>query len=102
MRLDMPAADGTSLRTHLQRAARAGAADPMLAASRAPLPSAGAALWQTFIDLRSGAGVTHAEIESWERLNRVRLSPWDAETLMCIDRAARRMEEGNQAKGPRQ
>lgn len=99
MRLDTPAADGITLRTHLQRAARAGAPDPMLAASRAPLPRAGAALWQTFLDLRGGAGVTHAEIEAWQRCNSVRLSPWDVETLLCLDRAARRVESEKKGGG---
>lgn len=101
MRLDTAGADGITLRTHLQRAARAGTPDAMLLASRAPLPRAAAPLWETFLALRSGGAVTHVEMRAWEQINRVRLSPWEAETLLHIDRAARRIEDANSMKGGR-
>lgn len=99
MRLDLPGADGITLRTHLQRAARAGEVDARLSASRAPQPRAGAALWDTFLALRAGGAVTHAEMAAWEQIHRVRLAPWEAETLLCMDGAVRRIADAHTATG---
>lgn len=93
MRLHKRLQDGTTLAQHLQAAAVAtGSPDERLQA--AP-PAAGAALWVTFCELSSarpaGMGaqaVPWSEIDCWQRLHRVQLSPWEADTLHAMDRAA--------------
>ena len=92
MRLSVPQGDGAPLRLHLQRAAAACIErDPMLIASLQPLPPTVEALWGAFLALRSASKgpVTHGELCAWQHLNSVRLTPWEVETLLCCDRAAR-------------
>jgi hypothetical protein len=89
MRLAARLPDGSTLRQHLQAA---GATDPRLTA----MPPAGCdGIWRAFCDLNAarpvgmGAGaVPPSEIDAWQRLHGVRLSPWEVETLMLMDRAA--------------
>lgn len=92
MQLSARQADGHSLRQHLQAAARAGDVDERLVAQP---PAAGAQLWEAFAELSASrpagfglAAVPHSEIEAWQRLHRVRLTPWEIETIMDMDRAA--------------
>ena len=94
MQLSVPQGDGAPLRVHLQRAAAAGVRDPLLLASKQALPRALEALWSAFLALRSACKgpVSHAEICAWQQLNGVRLSPWEVETVLCCDRAARDIE----------
>lgn len=94
MQLGARQPDGASLREHLQSgAAQTGRADPRLLAA---VPAAGAALWQAFIDLASarpahmgGAGaIPPSELQAWQQLHGLRLSPWEIDTLAAMDRAA--------------
>lgn len=85
--------DGSPLRQHLQAAAAAGARpDPRLASRP---PAAAAALWDAYAALHatrpSGMGpsaITASELLAWQQLHGVRLTPWEAETLQAMDRAA--------------
>lgn len=66
----------------------------MLADVCKPLPGAAAPLWDVLLQLSGtrqvgGGAITCAEIESWSRLQRVRLTPWEVDTLLACDRAAR-------------
>lgn len=85
--------DGATLRQHLQRAAElTGQPDPRL---QRRVPPAGAALWETFCELAAarpagmGPGaVPMAELQAWQQLHGVRLTPWEVGTLLAMDRAA--------------
>jgi hypothetical protein len=89
MRLAARLPDGSTLRQHLQAA---GAVDARLTAT----PPAGCdGIWRAFVDLNaarpagmSAAAVPPSEIDAWQRLHGVRLSPWEVETIMLMDRAA--------------
>ncbi len=98
MRLSAPQPDGVTLREHLKRAVQAGAPDPLFAEAHRPLPRAGAALWDVYRAIRSAGPVRHSEIRAWEEINRWRLSPWEVETLLCVDRAARDVDDAQRHK----
>lgn len=90
MLLDSKQPDGASLRVHLQRAAAVGKVDPLLEA--VPLPYFLQILWDTFLLLNKkrthGMGVnpiSSMEIESWCRLHRIDLLPWEVETIEAVD-----------------
>lgn len=77
---------------HLQRAAAVGKIDPMLTAEA--LPACLQILWDTFLSLNRkrthGMGanpISSLEIESWCRLHRIDLLPWEVETIEAIDDA---------------
>ena len=98
MQLSALEGDGAPLRTHLTRLrASTGRLDPRLAASMAPVPPAVAPLWEAFRTLSGTraptveglAPITCTEIEAWQRLAGVRLTPWEADTLLAVDRSAR-------------
>lgn len=83
--------DGATMREHLLAAARAGHSDERLTVR---LQSACKAIWSAFVDLSgsrpSGMGVSAippSEILAWCSLYRVRLTPWEIETLQAMDRA---------------
>lgn len=92
MQLSARQPDGATLRQHLQAAAAAsGRADPRLLHQP---PAAARALWDAFVELNAGRPVGMAagaialgEIEAWQRLHRVRLTPWEVSTLLAMDRA---------------
>lgn len=88
------AGDGAPVRTHLQRLLQnTGRLDPMLAESLKPLPPAIAPLWDLFAALSHtralGGAITYTELEGWQRAHGVRLTSWEVETLMAMDRAVR-------------
>lgn len=94
MQLGARQPDGSTLREHLQSgAAQTGRADPRLLAE---VPPAGSVLWQAFIELASarpstmgGAGaIPPSELLAWQTLQGLRLSHWEVETLLAMDRAA--------------
>lgn len=98
MRLSVTQPDGATLRTHLQRAhAATGRRDSMLAAVAEPMPESVAKLWDAYRALagtraRSAEGIAPiacVEIEAWQRMSGVALTPWEFGTLLLIDRAAR-------------
>ena len=98
MQLGAPQGDGASLRTHLQRLRNnTGRIDPLLVAVNRPLPAGVAHLWDAFVALSATrapafeglAAITCTEIEAWQRLHGLRLTPWEVETLLAVDRAAR-------------
>ena len=100
-RLAAPESDGAPLRAHLQAAARQGQIDEQLREVSQPIPRAGAALWDAFLAMRSAAIdgiVTHGDIVAWQQLSHVRLSPWEVETLLCLDRVARDTEAKHRPK----
>ena len=91
MQLGKQLPGGGTLREHLQAAAAfTGTADPRLAAA----PPAGAGLlWLAFCECARPVGmgpgaIPAAEIEAWQRLSRVSLTPWEVDTLRAMDRAA--------------
>lgn len=68
-----------------------GRADERLARS-AECPRGGESVWQAFCQLGRtrarglGAGpITFVEIEAWQRLCGVILSPWELDTLIAVD-----------------
>lgn len=91
MRLSQRQPDGCTLREHLQAGAAAtGQVSPLLTLD---LPACVSALWQAFCDLVRPVGmgpgaIPSAEIEAWQRLARVVLTPWEVDTLRMMDRAA--------------
>jgi hypothetical protein len=84
--------DGSTLREHLQVAADNGTrADPRLGAA---VPPEMAALWAAFVALDNArpagmgkSAIPPSELIAWQQLHGVRLTPWEAETLMAMDRA---------------
>lgn len=95
MQLAQRQRDGRPLRDHLLAAKRQGHAHPLLQAQ--PLPPGGAQLWALLQELcssrqqgMSGAiGLQRTEVESWQRLYGVRLTPWELDTLFAMDGAMR-------------
>lgn len=84
-------ADGATLREHLTRLWRSTRrVDPKLAAAREPLPAAVAYLWGWFRDLADGSApdtpISALEVEAWQRMTGVRLTPWEFDTLRAMDR----------------
>lgn len=83
------------MRQHLAAVAQAtGEAPAELEAT--PIPEGAGLVAQTFFDLhatRSSNGfgldpITHLELWAWQRMHHVRLTPWEIETLLLMDRAA--------------
>lgn len=85
MRLSAAQPDGCSLREHLQMAARAGHVDPMLLHE---IPAEAAAVWAAFVDLSGLRPIPPSEIDAWQRLHGVRLTPWELDCLKAMDRKA--------------
>ncbi len=91
MQLGKQLGGGGTLREHLQAgAAITGQADPRLAASP---PPGTAQLWLAFCECARPVGlapgpIPATELEAWQRLSRVTLTPWEVDTLRAMDRAA--------------
>jgi hypothetical protein len=91
MRLGQRQPDGCTLREHLQAAVVAtGKPNPVLALA---LPVCVTGLWQAFCEMARPVGmaagaIPAVEIEAWQRLSGVTLSPWEVDTLRAMDRAA--------------
>ena len=88
--LDQREEDGATLRTHLQRlAANTGRVDERLTLE---CPAGCAAIWVAFAQLGrarpagfGASGIPWSEIEAWQRLMGVNLSPWELSTLVDLD-----------------
>lgn len=88
--------DGATLRQHLEAVRRATGREPQELDVPA-LPPQAAHLWDIYAQLAAARGsngfgpnpIGWAELEAWQRLNGFDLSPWEAETLIHIDYAAR-------------
>lgn len=83
--------DGATLREHLVRLWRSTRrVDPKLAEARKPLPASVAYLWGWFRDLADGRApdtpISVLEVEGWQRMTGVRLTPWEFDTLRAMDR----------------
>jgi hypothetical protein len=73
----------------------------------APPPPFATDLWLAFAELSASrpsgmapAGIPPTELVAWQTLNRVRLTPWEVETLLAMDRAAlNELERQRTAKG---
>jgi hypothetical protein len=96
--------DGSPLRAHLQAAAAQGRRDPRLSA-RAPREVA--ALWDAFVALDASRPIGMApgpiqpsELLAWQQLHGVRLTQWECDTLLAMDRAAQGARSAGKAKGP--
>lgn len=98
--------DGATLRQHLQAAAKAtGHTDPRLLHT---VPQGCSALWSAFAELNAcrplGMGAVGAiplgEVEAWQRLHGVQLSPWEVDTLTAMDRAAIGVMAANAKRAP--
>lgn len=84
--------DGATLRDHLAAAAaHGGPPDPRL---HLRPPPGTAAVWECFVALNGcrpagmgPSGIPPSEIDAWQRLHGVRLTPWEVELLMAVDRA---------------
>lgn len=81
--------DGVSLRKHLQRAAAAtGKPDPLLLVR---WPSVGRPLWWAFNTMARQYGMSGpqplscSEIDAWQRLHGIRLTPWELEIIHGFD-----------------
>lgn len=92
MQLAATQPDGSTLRDHLQVAAQHGTTDARLGSTP---PPAGAMLYDLFVQLNAarpvgmGPGaIPPSELLAWQQLMGVRLSPWEADTLLAMDRAA--------------
>lgn len=87
--------DGTTERDHLLAyQAATGTTPPEL--ELPPIPAGAEMLWRTFQELSGArmpggfgaANLTLQDIAAWQSLMRVRLTPWEVETILAIDRAA--------------
>lgn len=93
MDLGQVQSDGATLRVHLQRLAKStGRVDERLLTT---VPRGGEALWDAWHQMaesrRSGIGahaLTLTDIQAWCWLSRVRLTPWETDTLIDMDAAA--------------
>lgn len=92
MQLGQRQPTGQTLREQLQVAADGGLFDDRM---KARPPAGCQALWDTFRELAamrpSGMGpspIPGPEYECWQRLNGVRLTPWEVDTLKAMDGAA--------------
>ena len=93
MELGVRQPDGATLRTHLQRLyANTGRADEKLDADG--VPAEVRPLWETYLTLsatrRTGMGLSPlalVDIEAWQRMNGIRFSPWELDTLIQLDAA---------------
>lgn len=104
MQLGARQPDGHTLREHLQAVAAQGTVDPLLMPPE--IPREVQALWQAFLAMsasrRSGMAaqpLTLTDIDAWCRLNGVRLTPWELDTLIATD-AALLAEAGRQQPRP--
>lgn len=78
------------MRAHLQQlAANTGRTDTRLSLT---CPPGCLSVWSAFIQLSrtrpqgmEAGGITFAEIEAWQRLTGVALSPWELDTLVELD-----------------
>ncbi len=43
-------------------------------------------LWSWYLEVRTNAPLTYAEIAHWNRLTRKRVKPWEVELIRSIDR----------------
>ncbi len=51
-------------------------------------PAAGLAVWEVFCAVSTGAApLSWLELDAWQRVNGVVLTPWEADTVMAMDRA---------------
>lgn len=89
-------ADGRPLLQHLQAAqARSGYVHPLLAP--VPLPPGGAELWGVYARVSRASrnamgeagGIKPTELDAWQRLHGVRLTPWEVSVIEAMDDAAR-------------
>lgn len=95
-RLDTPRKDGSTLRQHLQAVWRASGRKPK-ELDIPEMPPMVAHLWDIFGELSVARGsngfginaINYREITSWQHLSGVTLTPWEAETLIHLDRAVR-------------
>jgi hypothetical protein len=91
-RLSAVQADGCTLREHLQATAtQTGHAHDLL---KVTLPQCVGALWDAFMQLdrarpmgMAPSGIAPSDIDTWARMSRVSLSPWEFDTLLAIDGA---------------
>lgn len=84
------------MRDHLQAVARNTGRIPE-ALRQEPVPAPAAALWDAFVSLSGAAGagmggpapISFGDLAAWQQISGVCLSPWEADTLIDLDRAAR-------------
>lgn len=101
MQLNARQPDGSTLREHLLAAARStGQVDERL---NLRCPPEGRSLVQVWSELAASrpsglglSGIPPSEIVAWQKLHRVRLSPWEVQTLHEMDAAALSVARGQQ------
>jgi hypothetical protein len=98
-----------TLREHLDSHQRqTGRVHPMLAEAP-PLPDGCKALWRDFLELHTtrGAGmagplrISYSDIDAYQRVRSVRLSPWDVGAIVAADRAYLEVYARDYVKGSR-
>jgi hypothetical protein len=90
--LSAPQADGSTLRDLLAAmAAGGGPVDPRLAQTP---PAESGALWITYLGITCGGArpVMLAEVVAWQAANGIRMTSWEVDTLLLLDRAMLRAE----------
>jgi hypothetical protein len=92
MRLAERMEGGTRRQHLLALQAQSGITDPDLAVA---LPDEADSLWAAYIQLSAArprgfgaSGIPMGEIDAWQRLHGVRLTPWEVDTLSAMDAAA--------------
>ncbi len=98
MQLTQEQPDGATLRAHLQACARATGVPYARLLARPP--QAAGVVVNAWLELasaaQSGMGrvpVPPSEIAAWQANHRVRLTPWEIDTLVAMDRAAQAAAE---------
>jgi hypothetical protein len=100
-RLDRLRPDGTTLRQHLLTVRRAtGKTPPELEIPA--LPHCVAFVWDAFDQISMARGgnykepqpVSWQDLAAWQHLSGIPLTPWEAETIIHLDRAARTVLAG--------
>jgi hypothetical protein len=101
IRLSRKLPDGSTEREHLVAAARQ--TRNWAALALPPLPAGCSFIWRAFNEISygrpsQGGPVPPSEIEAWQRLSGVRLSPWEIDTVHELDRLALRIHAENEPK----
>lgn len=99
-----PQSDGSTLRAHLEAAARRGSATAIQALREPPFPRAVTYLWAWLMEIRRGLGVgvngseslTWVSLDAWARRTERAPEPHEVDALFTLDAALREREPSSE------
>lgn len=74
-------------------AKRRGHKDGLLLDKETEIPKGTAYLLNWYYEVANGEKLTNLEIEAWSRLNKLKLEPYEAQTLISLDRVRMRIQD---------